>query len=364
MKTVFPLIALLFVLVGQTKAQTEFVRVETIAGNGESSQPRSGPALDVSISNPFGVHPTPDGGLIIVSFDKHVIFKMNADGQLKIIGGTGNKGAEGTDNTAATTVEENGPHEVQVDAQGNVYVADTFNHRVGVIDAVTGLWKSVAGTGKAGFAGDGKLAKQALFNQAYSIALDKDSLFVADLKNHRIRLIDLKTGQVETICGTGKQKMPVDGQLAISQPLAGPRSLAVDSQNIWVVLREGNSVWRIDRSSNRIYHVAGTGKRGFTGDDGPARKAKLSGPKGIAVDPGRAIYIADTENHAIRKVDLKTGIITTVIGATGKKGFDGDGKNVATRKLARPHGVFLMPNGDLLVGDSENHRVRRLVANQ
>ncbi|MEC9094329.1 MAG: hypothetical protein VX438_16585, partial [Planctomycetota bacterium] len=219
---------------------------------------------------------------------------------------------------------------------------------------------TVAGIGKPGFQGDGGPATAAVFNQAYSIALDQQQLLIADLKNHRIREVNLKSGVIRTICGNGKRKMPQDGELANSQPLSGPRSLAVDPQNIWIVLREGNSVWRIERKTGKIFHVAGTGKRGFSGDGGPAKNATLSGPKGIAVSPGKALYIADTENHAIRRVDLKTNSISTVIGATGKKGFNGDGENVSTRQLARPHGVYRMANGDLLIGDSENHRVRRV----
>ena len=140
----------------------------------------------------------------------------------------------------------------------------------------------------------------------------------------------------------------------------GPRSLAVDADNVWVVLREGNSVWRIDRKSGKIHHVAGSGKKGFTGDGGPGIEAELNGPKGIAVDPGKFIYIADTENNAIRCVDLKSGIIKTIAGSpSGVKGFNGDGAKPTERLLARPHGVCLMDN-QLIIGDSENHRVRAL----
>ncbi|MEE2641365.1 MAG: hypothetical protein VX768_12115 [Planctomycetota bacterium] len=342
--------------------QASFSRVETLAGNGKPGPPTAGHPLEVPVSNPFGIHPTPDGGLVIVSFDQHVILKINSGGTLlKVIGGTGTRGNSGKEKSLATRVQENSPHEVQVDSEGNVLVADTFNHRVGIIRQSSGTWETLAGTGQAGFSGDEGPARQASFHQAYSIALSGDQLFVADLKNHRIRQIHMKKGTIHTVCGTGKRKMPRDGELAKTQPLSGPRSLAVDKKNLWIVLREGNSVWRMDRKSKRLYHVAGTGKKGFSGDGGDARKAALSGPKGIAVDPGKAIYIADTENHAIRRVDLVTRQISTVMGGTGKKGFDGDGLNVQMRMLARPHGVFLMANGDLLVGDSENHRVRRLI---
>lgn len=346
---------------GQTSTP-EFARVETIAGNGSPGAPIDGPALQVPLSNPFGIHSLPDGGLVVVSFDRHVVMRLDPQFEkLQVIAGTGQKGFSPEPNRSALHVRMNGPHEVQVDSAGNIFVADTFNHRVGKIDHVSGAWTTIAGTGQPGFSGDDGPGNVATFNQAYSIALDGNELFIADLQNQRIRKLDLESGIVRTVCGTGKRKMPTDGAIAAKQPLAGPRSLAVDSQNIWIVLREGNSVWKIDRKTGKIHHVAGTGKRGFTGDGGPAVQARLAGPKGIAVEPGKAIYIADTENHAIRKVDMRSGIISTVIGGTGKKGFDGDGGQVQRRKLARPHGVFLMPNGDLLIGDSENHRLRRLV---
>lgn len=349
-------------LSAQTEPPIEFTTITTIAGNGESGEPRNGPALKTAISNPFGIHPLTSGGLVIVSYDRHVLFELDpAAESLEILAGTGASGLNTEDGLPATQVPMNGPHEIQVDSSGHVYVADTMNHRVGRIDAQTKRWTTMAGTGKPGFHGDDGPADQARFNQAYSIALDGHLLFVADLQNHRVRQVDLKTGTIQTICGTGEKKLPRDGESAITQPLAGPRSLAVDPDHLWIVLREGNSVWRIDRQKGTIHHVAGTGKKGFTGDGGPARQATLSGPKGIAVEPGKAIFIADTENHAIRQVDLRSGIMSTVVGASGKKGFDRDGPDPRNRQLARPHGVFLMPNGDLLIGDSENHRVRKLV---
>lgn len=342
--------------------RAQFRRIVTIAGNGKTGRAaEQGRALDVPLSNPFGVQPEADGSLIVASYDQHVIYRLDANYRnLKLIAGTGKAGLSGSDGDRATQVDFNQPHEVQVDDEGNIYIADTQNNRVGLIDAETRRWKLIAGTGEQGFAGDNGPAQRALMNQAYSIVLDEDLLFIADLRNHRIRKVDLRTGRIETICGNGKSELPTDGGLAVEQPLAGPRSLAVDPENLWIVLREGNSVWRIDRHDDRIYHVAGTGKKGFTGDGGQAKNATFAGPKGIAVDPREALYIADTENHAIRKVNLRTGGISTVVGNTGQPGFDGDGGEVARRKLARPHGVCLLPNGNLLIGDSENHRLRML----
>lgn len=336
--------------------------IATIAGSGETGPPvAKGMSLDMPLSNPFGVVPEGDGSLIVASYDQHVIYRLDAAyKRMSIIAGTGEADLLGKDGDHPTRVALRQPHEVQVDEAGNIFIADTGNHRVGMIQASSGRWRSVAGTGQAGFSGDGNAAVDARLDQAYSIAVSGQELFIADLGNHRIRRVDLTTGNIQTICGTGEKKLPEDGGRAIDQPLFGPRSLAVDDANLWIVLREGNSVWRISRQDNRIYRVAGSGDKGFSGDGANALRATFRGPKGIAVDPAVALFIADTENHAIRRIDLISGRISTLVGATGTPGFDGDGNGLERRQLNRPHGVCLLPDGDLLIGDSENHRLRIL----
>ncbi len=342
-------------------AQSPQRTIRTIAGDGTSGKARDlGPAREMSLSNPFGVQPLADGSLIVTSFDQHVIYRLDSSyGRLERIAGTGRGGLSGTGGEHPTDVALNEPHEVKVDVLGNIYVADTTNHRIGKIDAQTGRWSVVAGTGTAGFSGDKGRAVEAQLNQAYSLAVDDQDLYVADLGNHRIRHVDLRSGTIQTICGTGEAGMPSHGGRAVEQPLAGPRSLAVDSTNLWIVLREGNSVWRVGRQDGKIYHVAGSGEKGRLGDAGDARAAQFNGPKGIAVDPDVALYIADTENHAIRRVDLKSGRISTTVGSSdGLAGFNGDGDQLRQCQLNRPHGVCLLPSGGLVIGDSENHRVR------
>ncbi len=343
--------------------QAQYQQIQTIAGNGKTGAfHEKGRALEIPLSNPFGIQPEADGSLIIASFDQHVLYRMDPTySRIERIAGTGRAGYSGTGGEHATDVSMNEPHEIQVDAHGNIFVADTKNHRVGMIEAATGRWSVVAGTGSVGFSGDNAAASEATMNQAYSIAVDDQELFVADLGNHRIRKVDLRSGIITTICGTGLKQSPIDGGLAIEQSLAGPRSLAIDRNNLWIVLREGNSVWRIDRRQGRIFHVAGTGEKGFAGDGGDAKLAQFNGPKGIAVDPDVAVYVADTENHAIRKINLNSGKISTSVGSPqGEAGFNGDGDALSTRLLRRPHGVCLLKSGELLVGDSENHRVRIL----
>lgn len=340
----------------------KFRKVATLVGNGATGPaPTRGMASEVAVSNPFGVQPEADGSLILASFDQHAVYRIDPNyRRVTRIAGTGERGLSGVDGDRPLEIKMNQPHEVQVDGEGNIYIADTMNHRVGMIEGSSGRWRTVAGTGEAGFGGDEGPAHRATINQAYSIAVHGKTLYIADLQNHRIREVDLRSGIIKTVCGTGEKKMPKDGEYARDQPLKGPRSLAVDADNLWIVLREGNSIWRLDRNSGRIFHVAGTGAKGFTGDGGDAKQCTFAGPKGVAVDPGHALFVADTENHAIRRIDLRRGTVTTVIGAEGKKGYNGEGDQVASRQLARPHGVCLLSDGSLLVGDSENHRLRIL----
>lgn len=292
-----------------------------------------------------------DGALLVTSFDRHSIYCISPDQKtIRRLVGLGRLELSkpiGQNSDEALAIEMDQPHEVRVDESGNMYVADTRNHRIGRIDAKTMQWTTIAGTGTPGFSGDGGAADQAQLNGPHSLALNDSTIYIADLANHRIRAIDRKTNIIRTVAGTGEKAMPANGAIASSQPLSGPRSLAIDSDNLWIALREGNSIWRLDFSTGKLEHIAGTSKAGKSGDGGLATKAELNGPKGIAVDPGVAIYIVDTENHKIRMVDLSSRLITTVAGdVAGTRGA-----------LARPHGIAFVPGKGFIVGDSENHRV-------
>ncbi len=184
---------------------------------------------------------------------------------------------------------------------------------------------------------------------------------MADIGNHRIRRIDLKSGTIESIAGTGAKRLPADGQLAKGRPILGPRALCIDGSTLWIALREGNSVWRLNLSDGRIHHVAGTGKKGYSGDGGPAKQATFSGPKGIATGPHGRVFVADTENQVIRRIDPSQGVIATVAGVGPKaRGYNGDNQPARQASLSRPHGVCVGPDGAIYIGDSENHRVRRV----
>ena len=238
-----------------------------------------------------------------------------------------------------------------------MFFVDMQNHVLQRIDAKTKILSTVAGNGSAGFSGDGGPAAKAQFKQPHSLAFGPDgALLVCDIGNNRIRRIDLKTGTIDTYAGTGERKPTPDGAPLAGTPINEPRALDLDPQgNLYLATRGGNTVYRIDPKAGKIYHLAGTGQSGYTGDGGPAKEAKLSGPKGISWSRDGGVYIADTESHTIRRIDLKTGVIATVIG-TGQRG-DGPEGDPLQCKLNRPHGIFVAKNGLVYVGDSESHRI-------
>jgi streptogramin lyase len=219
---------------------------------------------------------------------------------------------------------------------------------------------TIAGTGKAGFSGDGGAATAAMLRQPHSIALDgDDNLFLCDIGNHRIRRIDHETGVITTFGGTGEKLPTPDGSPLEGTPLNGPRAITFDDDGtLYLALREGNAVYRLDPATHVWQHLAGTGKQGYSGDGGDARQARLSGPKGIALAPNGDLFLADTESHTIRVIRKATGFIETVVGdGTIGDGPDGD---PLTCGLSRPHGVFVTDDGRLFIGDSGNNKVRLL----
>jgi sugar lactone lactonase YvrE len=337
-------------------ADSPSLKHSVFAGTGESSkrnqaypagQPAGAPA-EIKIGNPFGIEIL-ENSLWITSVDDHCIYRGMTDGnQLVRVAGSGISGYSG-DGGAAVNATFNWPHEVRADQDGNLYVADTRNHVIRRIDASTGVVTTIAGNGQPGFAGDGKSGTQVQFQQPHSVVLDGvGGLLVADTVNHRLRRIDLASGKVQTISGTGEKKLPTDGADARIAPLFGPRSLAVDSSSIWIALREGNSIWRIDRATNKLHRVAGTGKKGYSRDGGPPLQATFNGPKGLVIDDQQRLLVVDTENHAVRRIDLSKGTVETVLGGTAAQ---------RSFPLKRPHGISFSPSLGYLVADSENHRV-------
>ena len=273
------------------------------------------------------------------------------------VAGCGRAGSGG-DGGPALGCELSQPHEIRFDSQGDLFIVERDSHRVRKVALATGSGavSTVAGTGEAGFSGDGGPATQAQLNQPHSIQfspVDGD-LFICDIANHRLRRVSASTGIITTFAGTGSSEATPEGGCISEVPLCGPRAIDFDSEgDMFLALREGNRVLKLLVGAGTVHSVAGTGETGPTGDGGPALLAKLTGPKGIALlnnsdnaaIRGREamLLVVDTESHSIRQLGLQSGIIETLL--TG---------------LARPHGIFADCQGQILVGDSENHVVLQL----
>jgi DNA-binding beta-propeller fold protein YncE len=344
-------------------AQAGTYTIETIAGTGRpGNNGDAGPAMQTNIDQPFGVEVGPDGALYITEVGQHRVRRLDLQsGQLTTVAGCGQKGYAG-DGGPATEALLNEPYEVRFDPQGNMVFVEMQNHIVRRVDRKTGVIQTIAGTGHPGYGGDGGPATKAEFRQPHSIAFDRvGALYIADIGNHRVRRINPETDVIQSIAGTGEKKLPVSGSKAAGQAIFGPRALVVDGPWLWIALREGNSVWRLNFESGLIAHVAGSGKKGFSGDGGNPLAATFDGPKGIAIDPGGSMAVMDTENQAVRQIDLGLGIIRTIAGQGPKaRGFGGDGGSASEALFDRPHGICTANDGSIYVGDTNNHRVRRL----
>jgi len=327
--------------------------IETIAGTGKAEDNGSaGAALQTNIGEPFGVELGPDGRLYVCEVRNHRVWRVDLrSGEAKVVAGSGKRGYAG-DGGKATEALLDEPYEVRFDKAGNLLVVEMKNHLVRKVDAKTGLISTVVGTGTAGFGGDGGPAAKAQLSVPHSIAVDAaDNLYIADIGNHRIRRVDAKTGVIDSIAGNGEKSLPENGELAKDKPLLGPRALVVDGNDLWIALREGNSVWRMDLKGGTLIEVIrGRGKNPI-----------LNGPKGIALGPDGNVFVVDTENQVIRRIHVKAGLLVTVAGSGPEgKGGGGDGGPATKAQMDRPHGICVGPDGAIYIGDTNNHRVRRV----
>ncbi|MGD0107186.1 MAG: hypothetical protein ABSC06_24580, partial [Rhodopila sp.] len=328
----------------KTQSDAEWT-ISVVAGTGEQGYSGDGAAaLDACLNNPFDLALAPDGRLIFSDTFNQRIRRIDAvRGTISTICGTGDKGYSG-DGEPATRARLNEPYGVVIDRSGRVFFADRLNGRVRVIDT-TGVISTLAGDGSGVFSGDGGASHRAGLVEPNGLALDpsEERLFIADVAGHRVRVVDLLSRTIDTFAGTGEGRHDGDGRPAKEAAIFGARAVAfAPDGSLYVMERQGSCIRRI--RDGVIETVAGTGTRGYAGDGGDARHAVFNAPKEMAVDPEGNIYVLDTENHAVRRIDAKSWIVTTI--ASG---------------LARPHGAVVAGDGSVLVGDSEHHQVRRLV---
>jgi trimeric autotransporter adhesin len=275
-------------------------------------------------------------------------------GLTSTIVGTGTAGATG-DGGAAASAQLNSPGATAVDSQGNVYIADTANNEVRKVTP-GGTITRIAGTGTPGSSGDGAAANSATLNAPGGVALDAaGDIYIADTRNNKIRVIDAVTGNISTVAGTGTAGYTGDQSTPAAATLSGPTQLAWAQTGVLYVADTGNSAIRaIAPKESLITTVAGSANAGFDGDGGPGQAAQLQNPSGVAVDNSGNVYIADTGNNRVRR--LSEGIITTLAGQQGA-GYIGDGSAAAT-ELDAPAGLATDTAGNLYIADTQNQRIR------
>ena len=250
----------------------------------------------------------------------------------------------------------NGMHDISIAPDGSIYASDSFQHRITRLDPKTHVATAVAGTGKAGFAGDGGPAEQAQFNIPMCGVIDPSGKFmvIADIGNNRVRRIDLATKVISTIAGNGKKGLPKDGDDALHTPMGDVRAACVSTDGTtYALLRGGHALVAIKDGKVTVV-VNKAGKPG-PATDGPAADARMSGPKYVTMDAKGNVLILDTENHCLRLFDPIKQTIRTIVG-NGKKGA-AVGADWAGTQLNRPHGARIGPDGRLFVTDTENNRI-------
>ncbi|MBQ12402.1 MAG: hypothetical protein CMJ45_12745 [Planctomyces sp.] len=332
--------------------------IQTIAGTGEAGHSGDGgPAERALINDPFMCDFDQQGNMYFGQAKGHTLRRVDAaTGVITTIAGTGAEGYSG-DGGPASQATVNQIYSLCVDANGDIYIVDRLNAAIRKIEASTGIITTVAGTGDPGYSGDGGPGNRAELVEPNDIFLDgKGGVLIADIQDQRVRRLDLGTGIITTFAGNGEKVRSGDGNPATQASFFGSRAVCMDSRgNTYVCEREGHGVRKID-ANGIMSTFAGTGEKGYSGDGGPAIASTWNGPKAIRCDHHDNIIVVDTENHAIRRIDSVTGVVTTVAG--GQLGSEGDGGNPTAAGLARPHGCAVDRDGNLYIADSNNNRVR------
>jgi sugar lactone lactonase YvrE len=346
--------------------------ITTIGGNGiQGYAGDGGPARQAEFNGPFGLAIDVQGNVYVGDQFNHVVRRIEKSGIVTTVAGTGQAGSSG-DGGPATRAQLNYPNGLALDRTGNLYICDFFSENVRRVDRVTGMISTVAGTGSGGFSGDGGPATSAQLDAPTSIAFDhQQNLYIGDAGNQRVRRVDHKTGIITTVVGNGTSATSAgsgEGGPATQAGFAYFIYLAFDPANVLYVVDSGlSNVRRVDPKTNIISTVAGENdaypsappRYGYSGDGGPAKQALFSNPTQIAFDCAGNLYISDSNNNRIRRVDGKTGIVTTVIG-NGQQGFSGDGGNPTKAELSSPSGLAFANDGTFVFADVGNSRIRQV----
>ena len=391
-------------------------KISTLAGNGEPGfEGDGGPSRSARLNEPKGVAVDDHGNVYVADSENHAIRKIaRVSGLISTIAGvpveSPREEAPRTSNTSQGTDEDpfsesspeseqrsyvqqsdlsgtvryvmtgtapvkryagdgglavaaclNFPTAVAVDRAGNLYIADTMNHRVRMVDAVTGVITTLAGTGQPRFSGDGGSADQAALNEPSALVIGNNDtwLYIADQSNHRIRMIDLRTGVIQTVAGTGAATYDGDGKPGIDTALAGPSGLALADDYLYIADTFNGRVRCLHLPTGLISTVAGDGGTYRYESASDASSASLSRPTGITIDHQGRLFLTDSDNHLIREWDQESGRAVFVAGQ-GTPCYSGDGGLAREAGVCYPFGIVADRDGTLLVADTFNHRIRVL----
>jgi PKD repeat protein len=325
--------------------------ITTIAGNGTPAFNGDGSALQAALQRPGGVAVDSAGNVFVADCDNNRVREIS-NRTITTVVGTGEAGFSG-DGGSALGAKLSCPVDVAFDGLGNLYISDERNHRVRKVEG--GIITTVAGNGVAGYSGDNGQASLAALNQEGIDVDQQGNLYVADTRNHRVRTVS--NGIISTAAGNGSEDASGDGGPATAAGIQSPWDVAVDSQGDYYV--SDTHGWIRKVSGGTISNFAGTGFAGTdSGDGGPATSAGLSEPLGIALDRRGNLYVTEGSGNAIRKVD-RAGIITTIAG-TGVKGFSGDGGEAGSAQVDDPWYVAVDRDGNLYFTDHGNQRIREI----
>ena len=338
--------------------------ITTVAGNAPACgySGDAGPAIDADLNHPEALALDTDGNLYIADFAGHRIRKVDhTTGFISTVAGDGTYG-DGGDGDLAINAELRDPADVAVDTAGNLYIADNGNHRIRKVDHTTGFISTIAGTGVAGYSGDSGLAITAKLYYPTSVSLDAaGNIYIADVGNNVVRKITAATGYITTVAGDGTANYSGDEGPAINAKMNSPQEAIVDADgNLYIADSSNSRIRKVDHTTGFITTIAGTGTAGYSGDGDPATDAQIDYPASMTLDADGNLFFADHSTNRIRKVDHTAPHNITTVAGNGTPGSDGDAGAATAAQLNNPWGIEFNTTGDLFIAEYEGCGIRKV----